>query len=63
MIIFLQINKDEIVEQYLNTEKRRGDEPSSFWLNFYIFVHLLKAPFLAPMIFLLILGNGGKLIK
>ena len=63
MIIFLQVNKSEIIQQYLDSEKIRGDEPSSLWLNVYILVHLLKAPFLAPMIFLLILGNGGKLMK
>ena len=63
MIIFLQVNKEEITEQYLESEKKRNTEPTQWWLNIYIFVHLLKAPVLAPMIFLLILGNGGKLIK
>ena len=63
MIIFLQVNKEEITQQYLDSEKKRRDEPTQWWLNIYIFVHLLKAPVLAPMIFLLILGNGGKLIK
>ena len=53
----------EITEQYLESEKKRDTEPTQWWLNIYIFVHLLKAPVLAPMIFLLILGNGGKLIK
>jgi len=63
MIIFLQVNKEEITQQYLDSEKKRRAEPTQWWLNIYIFVHLLKAPVLAPMIFLLILGNGGKLIK
>jgi hypothetical protein len=63
MIIFLQVNKEEITEQYLESEKKRATEPTQWWLNIYIFVHLIKAPVLAPMIFILILGNGGKLIK
>jgi hypothetical protein len=63
MLIFLQVNKEEITEQYLESEKKRATEPTQWWLNIYIFVHLIKAPVLAPMIFLLILGNGGKLIK
>lgn len=63
MIIFLQVNKKEITQQYLESEKKRGTDPTQLWLNIYIFVHLIKAPVLAPMIFLLILGNGGKLIK
>lgn len=63
MIIFLQVNKEEITQQYLESEKKRGTDPTQLWLNIYIFVHLIKAPVLAPMIFLLILGNGGKLIK
>jgi hypothetical protein len=63
MLIFLQVNKEEITEQYLESEKKRATEPTQWWLNIYIFVHLIKAPVLAPMIFILILGNGGKLIK
>ena len=57
------VNKEEITEQYLESEKKRATEPTQWWLNIYIFVHLIKAPVLAPMIFLLILGNGGKIIK
>jgi hypothetical protein len=63
MIIFLQVNKEEITQQYLESEKKRDTEPTQWWLNIYIFAHLIKAPVLAPMIFILILGNGGKLIK
>tara|TARA_B110000196_G_C20494280_1_gene363818 strand:- start:117 stop:308 length:192 start_codon:yes stop_codon:yes gene_type:complete len=63
MLIFLQVNKEEITQQYLESEKKRETEPTQWWLNIYIFAHLIKAPVLAPMIFLLILGNGGKLIK
>ena len=63
MIIFLQVNKEEITQQYLDSEKKRDTEPTQWWLNIYIVAHLIKAPVLAPMIFLLILGNGGKLIK
>ena len=63
MIIFLQVNKEEITQQYLDSEKKRATEPTQWWLNIYIVAHLIKAPVLAPMIFLLILGNGGKLIK
>ena len=63
MLIFLQVNKEEITQQYLESEKKRETEPTQWWLNIYIFAHLIKAPVLAPMIFILILGNGGKLIK
>ena len=63
MLIFLQVNKEEITQQYLESEKKRDTEPTQWWLNIYIFAHLIKAPVLAPMIFILILGNGGKLIK
>lgn len=30
--------------------------------NLYVVVHFIKAPFFAPMIFILFLYNGGKLL-
>ena len=30
--------------------------------SMYVIIHFIKAPFLAPMIFLLFLYNGGKLL-
>jgi hypothetical protein len=63
MFAFLLINEKDIREGYLSFEDRRGDIPTSKWYGFYIFTHILKAPFLAPMILVLILLNGGKLVK
>tara|TARA_R100001163_G_C5063058_1_gene200255 strand:+ start:2005 stop:2241 length:237 start_codon:yes stop_codon:yes gene_type:complete len=63
MFVFLIINEDSIREGYEKFESRRGDELSSKWYTFYILTHILKAPILAPMIFILILLNGGKLVK
>ena len=63
MFVFLVINEKDIREGYLSFEDRRGDNPTSKWYGVYIFTHVLKAPFLAPMILMLILLNGGKLVK
>ena len=60
---FLIINEKEIRKSYIKFEEKRDDVPTSRWYTFYILTHTLKAPFLAPMIFILILLNGGKLIK
>ena len=63
MFVFLLINEKDIYSGYLSFESRRGDEPNNTWYTFYIITHIIKAPLLAPMIFILILLNGGKLIK
>tara|TARA_R100001594_G_C4038945_1_gene262798 strand:+ start:1577 stop:1768 length:192 start_codon:yes stop_codon:yes gene_type:complete len=63
MVVFIFVNEKQLQENYLKLEEDRNGLPSNGWYNFYIFTHILKAPFLFPMIFLLILGNGGKLIK
>jgi hypothetical protein len=63
MILFIFVNEKQLQKNYLKLEEERDGSPSNIWYNFYIFTHILKAPFLFPMIFLLILGNGGKLIK
>ena len=62
-MIFVEINKKQIVENYLNFEKKRNNDPSNGWYNFYVFTHFLKSPLWCPMIVLLILGNGGKLLN
>jgi hypothetical protein len=62
-MIFVEINKKQIVENYLNFEKKRNNNPSNGWYNFYVFTHILKAPLLFPLIIALILTNGGKIIK
>jgi len=63
MFVFLVINEDTIRGGYLSFESRRGDNPSTKWFILYIISHILKAPLLAPMILVLILFNGGKLIE
>ena len=63
MVLFIEVNKKQLLENYLNFEKRYNRKPSNGWYNFYIFTHFLKSPLLCPMIILLILGNGGKIIK
>jgi uncharacterized membrane protein YozB (DUF420 family) len=63
MFVFLLINEKDIYSSYLSFESRRGDEPTNKWYVFYIISHILKAPILAPMILILILLNGGKLVK
>ena len=63
MVLFIEVNKKQLLENYLNFEKRYNRKPSNGWYNFYIFTHFLKSPLWCPMIILLILGNGGKLIK
>ena len=63
MFVFLLINEKDIYSGYLSFESRRGDEPTNMWYTFYIITHIIKAPLLAPMIFILILLNNGKLIK
>ena len=62
MIIFLTINYNKIVHNYLDLEEEYRRKPSNGWFNFYIFTHFLKAPLLAPLIFALIMRNGGKLL-
>ena len=62
MIIFLTINYQQMIKNYLDLEKEHKRQPSNGWFNFYILVHFLKAPLLAPLIFALVLRNGGKLL-
>ena len=59
MMFFVIVNQKTLENQYLELEKSYGRTPSNRWFNFYIITHFLKAPLLAPMIFILILGNGG----
>ena len=61
MIFFIEINRIQIEKNYMELEEENSGEPSNGWFNFYIFTHILKAPLMFPMIFLLILGNGGKI--
>lgn len=61
MVFFIERNRKQMEKNYLDLEEENSGEPSSGWFNFYIFTHILKAPFMFPMIFLLILGNGGKI--
>ena len=63
MVLFVEVNKKQLQENYLDFEDKYNRKPSNGWYNFYIFTHFLKAPLLCPMIILLILGNGGKIIK
>ena len=63
MVLFVEVNKEQLQENYLDFEDKYNRTPSNVWYNFYIFTHFLKAPLLCPMIILLILGNGGKIIK
>ena len=63
MFVFLLINEKDIHNSYLSFELKRGDSPSNKWYVFYIITHVLKAPILAPMILVLILLNGGKLVQ
>ena len=60
MFTFLVINEKSVRESYLSFEEKREGIPTSNWYGFYVFTHILKAPFLAPMILILILLNGGK---
>ena len=62
MVLFVEVNKEQLQENYLDFEDKYNRKPSNGWYNFY-FTHFLKAPLLCPMIILLILGNGGKIIK
>ena len=62
MMIFLLINTEEIRKSYISFEEKRNGTPTSGWYTFYILTHVLKAPFLAPSIAVLILLNGGKLL-
>ena len=59
MVFFIIVNRKVLEKQYLEMEKDYNGTPSNGWYNFYIFAHFLKAPLLTPMIFMLILGNGG----
>jgi len=63
MFVFLLINEKDIRNGYLSFESKRGDSPSNKWYVFYIITHVLKAPILAPMILVLLLLNGGKLVQ
>ena len=63
MVPFVEINKKQILDNYLKFEKRYKREPSNGWYNFYIFTHFLKSPLWCPMVIMLILLNGGKIIK
>ena len=63
MFVFLIINEDSIRNGYLSFEGGRGDNPTSKWYIVYIISHIIKAPLLAPMIIVLILLNGGKLVE
>lgn len=63
MFVFLIINEDGIRNSYLSFESRRSDSPSTKWYIFYVISHIIKAPLLAPMILILILLNGGKLVE
>ncbi len=63
MFVFLLINEKDIYSGYLSFESKRGDKPTNKWYVFYIITHILKAPILAPMILILILLNGGKLVE
>ena len=63
MFVFLTINEKSIHEGYLSFENRRGDTPTTKWYIFYIITHILKAPLLSPLILILLLMNGGKLVK
>jgi len=60
---FVFLNEKHLQKNYLKIEKERNGTPSNLWYNFYILTHFLKAPLLFPLIFVLILGNGGKIIK
>jgi len=63
MIVFIELNKKVLYNQYMELEGEHKREPSEWWFNFYILTHFLKAPFLCPMILLLMLSNGGKIIE
>ena len=63
MFVFLLINEKDIYSGYMSFESKRGDKPTSKWYTFYIITHIIKAPILAPMILILILLNGGKLVN
>jgi hypothetical protein len=63
MVPFVEINKKQILDNYLKFEKRYKRKPSNSWYTFYIFTHFLKSPLWCPMIIILILLNGGKIIK
>jgi len=63
MFVFLLINEKDIYSGYMSFESKRGDRPNSKWYTIYIITHIIKAPILAPIILILILLNGGKLVK
>jgi len=63
MAVFVFLNEKQLQENYLKIEEGRNGTPSNMWYNFYILTHFLKAPLLFPLIIVLILGNGGKIIK
>jgi len=63
MFLFLLVNEDGIYKGYLSFESKRGDSPTTKWYIFYIITHIIKAPLLAPMIFILLLFNCGELLE
>tara|TARA_R110000796_G_scaffold74_12_gene305 strand:+ start:27564 stop:27797 length:234 start_codon:yes stop_codon:yes gene_type:complete len=63
MAVFVFLNEKQLQDNYLKIEESRNGTPSNTWYNFYILTHFLKAPLLFPLIIVLILGNGGKIIK
>ncbi len=60
---FVLLNEKQLQENYLKIEKERNGTPTNGWYNFYILTHFLKAPLLFPLVLVLILRNGGKIIK
>ena len=63
MFVFLIINEDGIRNSYLSFESKRNDSPTTKWYILYVMSHIIKAPLLAPMILILIMFNGGKLVE
>jgi hypothetical protein len=63
MFVFLIINEDSIRNSYLSFESKRNDSPTTKWYILYVMSHIIKAPLLAPMILILIMFNGGKLVE
>jgi hypothetical protein len=60
---FVLLNEKQLQENYLKIEEERNGTPTNGWYNFYILTHFLKAPLLFPLVLVLILRNGGKIIK
>jgi len=60
---FVLLNEKQLQENYLKIEEERNGTPTNGWYNFYILTHFLKAPLLFSLLLVLILLNGGKIIK